>query len=97
MSEEQRAANFQLEKDKGHFKIGRSGLRWVAAKYLGINPESISISSDQGKKPYIISPEISLSFNISHSGDWVIIPISDREVGVDVEYVKPNFEFRDIL
>ena len=35
-------------------------------------------------KPYIEEAE-SFHYNISHSGDWVVLAYSDREIGVDVE------------
>lgn len=67
------------------------------AKYLHSNFYLIKISNKKGEKPYLLNPNSSMKFNISHSGDWVIIGIADREVGVDIEYIKPGFEFRDII
>ena len=36
------------------------------------------------KKPYIVNSNI--KFNISHTGDYVCLVISNEEVGVDIEY-----------
>ncbi len=40
----------------------------------------------QGTKPYL--KDYPYYFNISHSGDKIILAISDQEVGVDIELIK---------
>ncbi|MBN2164328.1 MAG: 4'-phosphopantetheinyl transferase superfamily protein [Pontiellaceae bacterium] len=38
-----------------------------------------------------------IAFNVSHSGDWVVIAIGrDREIGVDIEAIKPEMDVRAI-
>lgn len=38
-------------------------------------------------KPYL--KDSSVQFNISHSGDWVVLAFGDIEVGIDVELLRP--------
>lgn len=38
-------------------------------------------------KPYIKNNPI--YFNISHSGDYIVVIVSDRECGIDIEKIRP--------
>ena len=42
-------------------------------------------------KAYISNHE-NIHFNLSHSGKMVLCAISDREVGVDIEYIDPEID-----
>lgn len=35
-------------------------------------------------KPYLVTPELELGFNVSHEGKWVLLGIGKGEVGVDI-------------
>ena len=52
---------------------------------LNINDEIIF--NDNGK-PYFKNS--SFYFNISHSGNYIVLAISDKEIGVDIEKIKMN-------
>jgi 4'-phosphopantetheinyl transferase len=70
-------------------------LRRVLALYLGEAPEQIALSRDERGKPRLAAEPERLAFNLSHSGDLSLVAISrGREVGVDVERVKPG---RDLV
>ncbi|WP_419788536.1 4'-phosphopantetheinyl transferase family protein [Mucilaginibacter sp. SP1R1] len=47
------------------------------------------------KKPCILNQN--LKYNISHAGDWIMIAISNNEVGVDTEEVDQLFSYKEIL
>ncbi|MFC6652703.1 4'-phosphopantetheinyl transferase family protein [Paenibacillus rhizoplanae] len=49
--------------------------------------EEIEISRDEYGKPFLLSPPINLKFNISHSGDWVVVAIDSMEIGIDIEQI----------
>ena len=36
-------------------------------------------------------------FNLSHSGDWILLAVSDTEIGIDIEYINSQFKYNDIL
>lgn len=39
-------------------------------------------------KPYLVSDNPNVKFNISHSGDWVVCCYSDSEIGIDIEKIR---------
>lgn len=54
-------------------------------KYLGISSDEQLVRNEHGK------PEIAdggTFFNLAHSGPYVVLAISDRPVGVDIEQTK---------
>lgn len=40
-------------------------------------------------KPYILEQQ-DFHYNVSHSGRWVVLAWGDRELGVDVEQIRPD-------
>jgi 4'-phosphopantetheinyl transferase len=64
----------------------------VLILYLEGEPE---LRRDERGKPHLANDPGELAFNLSHSGDLSLVAISrGREVGVDVEQVKPE---RDLV
>lgn len=67
------------------------GLRPVLATYLGEDPERIRLARGKHGKPRLAEVSPRLEFNLSHSGDLVLVAVSGEfEVGVDVERVRPK-------
>ncbi len=67
----------------------------VLARYLGDAPEEIELTRGDRGKPRLAHDPERLGFNLSHSGDLALIAVSQgREVGVDVERLKPE---RDLV
>jgi 4'-phosphopantetheinyl transferase len=91
------AGRFFFEADRNRFISGRHFLRLILSKYLFVNPLDISISSSASKKPFILYPTSDIHFNLSHSGEWILMAIAKNELGVDIEYVNKDFEFNDLL
>jgi 4'-phosphopantetheinyl transferase len=45
-----------------------------------------------------MKPAVSgIEFNLSHSGDFIVIALSHSGIGIDIEYLKRSFDFRDVL
>lgn len=59
----------------------------LALKACGIAGEA-RIENGLWDKPRLISPK-GVYFNLSHSGGWTVVAVSDGEVGVDIQQVKP--------
>lgn len=68
------------------FLLGRSLLRQVLSKYLGLPPQDFEFDISPNGKPTLISPLIEgLDFNLSHDDDCVALAIvRDATIGVDV-------------
>ena len=67
----------------------------VLARYLGDAPEKIELTRGDRGKPRLAHAPDRLGFNLGHSGELALIAVSQgREVGVDVERIKPE---RDLV
>ena len=67
-------------------------LRDVLAQYLGVAPLAIRLGSSALGKPFLAGRySAELHFNLSHSGDSVLIGVTrGREIGVDIETAVPS-------
>lgn len=94
--EQLRSQRFKFEKDQRLNILARSGLRVLAAQYLNCTPVSIQMGYEEYDKPYFLDyPEF--KFNVSHSGEIVVLAFVQKlELGVDVEYIKTDFEVMEI-
>ena len=89
-----RAHRFRFESDRRKFCVARASLRLILGRYLKAKPGRLKIDTGEYGKPYFADHKATygLRFNLSHSHQLALIAISrDREVGVDVEYMRPNF------
>jgi 4'-phosphopantetheinyl transferase len=91
------AGRFHFEPDRNRFILGRHALRLILSKYLRVNPLDIFIFSPESKKPFISHPFSDIHFNISHSGEWILVALAKNELGVDIEYLNKGFEFNDLM
>ena len=84
--------------DRHDRALGRAALRAVLARYLGCAPSEVEISrrcpecgGDHGP------PRVpGLHASISYTDGLVAIAVADRPVGVDVELVRPDFEWEPV-
>jgi 4'-phosphopantetheinyl transferase len=94
--EKNRAQKFRFAKDNRNFIIARGILRSLIGKYLEINPAEISFQYSEFGKPGIADNN-TLQFNISHSQNMALFAFTTKfNVGVDVEFVNPDIEVKDI-
>lgn len=94
--EKKRAQKFRFAKDSRYFIAARGILRSLIGKYLEKNPAEISFQYNEFCKPGIANNK-HLHFNISHSQNIALFAFTDKfNVGVDVEFVNPNIEVKDI-
>lgn len=62
-------------------------LQDVVARELGLLPEEIEIGRGKQGKPFLINYE-QFKYNISHSGNYVVLAYGEKELGVDIEQVR---------
>lgn len=82
-----RLNRFRFEDDKKRSMYGEVMARIIFMKRLSLTNEHLKIVTNEYGKPYFENI-LSLHFNISHSGRYVICGISNMEIGVDVEEIK---------
>jgi 4'-phosphopantetheinyl transferase len=87
-----RAERFYFERDRTHFAAAHGIVRNILGACLGTAPDGLEFSANEYGKPALASKfRDALSFNLSHSGDLVVIAIAQtREVGIDVELYAPD-------
>lgn len=96
--EHERAARFHFERDRQHFKASRSALRIILGRYLNLPPESLEFAQTEYGKPFLTNLEAAgVLFNLSHSGEVALIAVArEREVGVDVEFMRADFATNEV-
>jgi Phosphopantetheinyl transferase len=74
--------------DRLRHVVTRGVLRTLASHYAGAPPAALRFSTGPFGKPRLVAPNASaLTFNLSHSGDIVLLAFACHgEVGVDVEH-----------
>lgn len=81
------ASKIKFPAGKQRKVLGALLLRSVIQRDHNVKPEDLRIAYTEKNKPFLAShPHI--HFNISHSGDWVVIAFSEHPVGVDVEKIR---------
>lgn len=92
----ERANKYHFLKDRNRFIICRSLLKILLAEETGLQIEEIQIKKHSNHKPYL-PVDLSLFFNIAHSGNYAIIAIGNCDLGVDIEHINYDFDFTEIL
>jgi 4'-phosphopantetheinyl transferase len=91
--ERQRAERYIFEKDRTHFVVARGLLRVLLGRYLRQEPQSLRFTYGPHGKPVLATDTGggALGFNVSHSHGLALYAVTrGREVGVDVERIRPE-------
>jgi len=64
--------------------LGEALVRFALKRYWQLPSRDYRIARGEKGKPFIVGVE-NVFFNISHSGDYVVCSVSDREIGIDIE------------
>lgn len=93
--EQDRAAKFKVKGAANSFMVARAILRKLLSGYLQIFPHDVVFQQNQYGKLYLDSSP--LQFNLSHSRDLALFIFAlNTTVGIDVEFVREDYEFTDI-
>ena len=94
----ERAKRYFFTKDKNRHIVCHGALRIILGQYLNTPPLLLVFGTGMNGKPFVEnSNAVNIQFNISHSGDYILIAISNDEVGVDIEMIREEFDYSDII
>jgi 4'-phosphopantetheinyl transferase len=97
--ERARAARFHFLRDRQYFMATRAVLRMILASYAASDPQKVVFGYSAKDKPFLSGGHAGsdIEFNVSHSGDVALLAFArGRELGVDVEKVREDFEHETI-
>ncbi|MDF0487300.1 4'-phosphopantetheinyl transferase superfamily protein [Sphingomonas sp. H39-1-10] len=92
-AERARAARFAFARDRRRFIVRRARLRAVLADATGVAAERLVYTENAYGKPALVDGP---KFSASHSHELWAVAVSDRELGLDVEYRQPGIDWRDL-
>ena len=88
-----------FERDRRRYLVAHLALHEILLGYLPSAPAGLSFDIGANGKPRLsqaLAPS-GIEFNLSHSSEIALLAVCHgREVGVDIEYVKEDFEFQEV-
>lgn len=91
--EQEKASRMFIPQDKERYAVSKFCLRTLLSFFLNVPANEVDFIAHAHKKPTVKG----LEFNISHTGDYVLIAISPKPVGIDIEFLNREFDFKSIL
>ena len=93
--ERARADRYKVRGDHERFVKSRGALRRILAQQSGQDARDLVFIEGDGRKPEL-RDHASIHFNLSHSGDFTLIAVAAQPVGVDIEAIKPDIDWRAV-
>ncbi|MEH2005573.1 4'-phosphopantetheinyl transferase HetI [Nostoc sp.] len=87
-----RAERFYFQEHRQRFIAGRGILRTILGRYLGMKALEVQFNYQHRGKPVLADrfADSGLAFNLSHSQGLGLCAVNwTREIGVDLEYIRP--------
>ena len=97
--EQDRASKFKFETDRRRYITAHAALRSILSIYVDNYGWELQFASGPYGKPKLapIHANRKIEFNLSHSHEVALVAITqDREIGVDVEWVREDFAFDEV-
>ncbi len=94
--EHARAGRYHFPRDRDSYLLSRGLLRQLLAGYTNGHPAQLRFRYGAQGKPALEEDETSksgLNFNVSHSGDMLLLGFAHREIGVDIERRQEDLDF----
>jgi 4'-phosphopantetheinyl transferase len=98
-AERAKAGRFRHLSDRRRYIAAHAKLRQILGLYAGCEPEEIGYRFNEFGKPSLSNngQAREIRFNLAHSGELGLMCVSrGREVGVDIELIKPEFAGMDV-
>ena len=88
----ERAARLVSERHRRRFIAAHAALREVLSRYCRRFPQELVFHKTSAGKPFLPG-EAAMRFNLTHSHGIALIAVAnDREVGVDLEQIRPEVD-----
>jgi len=97
--ERERASRFHFEQHRRRYLISHIALHEILGRYLQIDPAQLDFDLGSNGKPRLKAALVAsgIDFNLSHSHEVALLAVNRiGEIGVDIEYAKPDFKFQEI-
>jgi len=88
-------SNFRLASPRAEFVRSRAAVRHVCAQYLSCEPSAITFHKNAFGKLEI--SDLPINFSVSHSNDVALFAFAPRAVGIDLEFIDSNFDWRSVV
>ena len=99
-AERERAMRFRFDLHRNRFIAGRGLLRAALGQYLNTQPGRVEFVYGPNGKPSLsqTAAGTGIRFNLAHSEDLAVLAVMrDRDVGIDVERVRPIPEVEQLV
>lgn len=95
---DRRAKVERISAEKERYRCLGAGLLLadVIDKELGIHTSNIKLSYGENGKPSLVGYE-EFNYNLSHSGDMVVIAYGNAPVGIDIEYLERRNRYNEAV
>lgn len=90
-----RADRYRNDTSRATFVRGRTLIRTLAGAALGADPLQLGIELTRTGKPFIRDAK-DFAFSLSHSGPWVVLAVSNDDLGVDIEATAHRHTVTDL-
>lgn len=95
--EQARAERYRCPRTRATFVQTRTALRRLLGRYLGLSPLAVVLERGAQGKPRLGAGMGALQFNVSHSGRLALIALSRATVGIDLEWMQADLDWRELL
>lgn len=98
LEEQRQSTAFASAKLARNYVLTRFVVRKILGDALGVCGSELEFATNQYGKPTISGPmQTNLHFNVSHSGNWMVLALADNPVGIDIERVESWSKYEQLI
>lgn len=96
--EKSKVERFVYDSDRDRYLVSHGFCRSVLGIYLHREPKEIQFGEEENNKPIVQTENRPpIHFNLSHSMNAAVVAVSNRPVGIDIEYLNPTLPFEEMI
>mgnify|MGYP001948364061 CR=1 FL=1 len=97
-AEKSKAERFSCEADRRRYILSHGYCRSILSRYVHQRPDKIQFAEEKNQKPIIkTDPHLSIHFNLSHSSHVAVVAVSNRPIGVDIEWLDSTLVRKELV